>query len=66
MKVKTGNSCVDSYLPFFDNIMKEEVWLKTSNIPAALLVSCRSLQSIIILFRFVCAKMSKCFFFGDF
>uniref|UniRef100_A0A915PJA9 Exportin-2 n=1 Tax=Setaria digitata TaxID=48799 RepID=A0A915PJA9_9BILA len=35
---KTGTSCVNSYLPFFGNLMKEELWLRTANIPAALLV----------------------------
>lgn len=38
-KQKTGTSCVDSYLPFFGNLMKGELWLRTANIPAALLVS---------------------------
>lgn len=37
-KQKTGTSCVDSYLPFFGNLMKGELWLRTANIPAALLV----------------------------
>ncbi|VDO30255.1 unnamed protein product [Onchocerca flexuosa] len=37
-KQKTGTSCVDSYLPFFANLMKGELWLRTANIPAALLV----------------------------
>ncbi|KAL3998143.1 Cse1 family protein [Acanthocheilonema viteae] len=37
-KQKIGTSCVDSYLPFFGNLMKGELWLRTANIPAALLV----------------------------
>ncbi|VDN18647.1 unnamed protein product [Gongylonema pulchrum] len=37
-KLKGGTSYVDSYLPFFENLMKEELWLRTANIPAALLV----------------------------
>ncbi|VDN03504.1 unnamed protein product [Thelazia callipaeda] len=37
-KRKTGISCVDSYLPFFSNLMKGELWQRTANIPAALLV----------------------------
>ncbi|VDM43721.1 unnamed protein product [Toxocara canis] len=37
-KAKMGTSLVDSYLPFFGFLMKEELWLRSANIPAALLV----------------------------
>uniref|UniRef100_F1KQX7 Exportin-2 n=1 Tax=Ascaris suum TaxID=6253 RepID=F1KQX7_ASCSU len=37
-KAKEGLPLVDSYLPFFSFLMKEELWLRSANIPAALLV----------------------------
>uniref|UniRef100_A0A0N4UFI5 Importin-11 n=1 Tax=Dracunculus medinensis TaxID=318479 RepID=A0A0N4UFI5_DRAME len=37
-KKKTGTSLIDSYLPFFNYLMKEDLWNRTANIPAALLV----------------------------
>lgn len=49
-KKKTGTSLIDSYLPFFNYLMKEDLWNRTANIPAALLV--------ILLFILACFCIS--------
>ncbi|VDK60393.1 unnamed protein product [Anisakis simplex] len=47
-RAKTGSSTVvDSYLPFFNFLMKEELWIRTANIPAALLVRLRIISHLI-------------------
>ncbi|MFH4976641.1 hypothetical protein AB6A40_003350 [Gnathostoma spinigerum] len=44
-KLKTGTSELESYLPFLSYLMKEELWMRNSNIPAALIVVESFIQS---------------------